>query len=127
MSKNMMLKYGCLEDDVRFELDGWALVAPVAGEGLDCVHGCHRKDKLGIPIQWSYTIPGNPNCPGCDAVMPDEIQGLFQLANMDAARASFNWIEREIGIAVAKVYAEFEKKLLTGCGVDVKAKLTEET
>jgi hypothetical protein len=116
---DIMLKYGCTEDQIRFEMDDWALVAtPVGHEGLDCVHGCHRKDSIGIVIQWSYAIPGDPNCPGCDAVMPDEVQGLFQMANADyIGRIPIGWYKQEIERGVAKSFAQLEKQyFLSGSG-----------
>ncbi len=91
-----MLKYGTVPEDVRFELDDWAIVSPPEGtDGLDCVHAC--KDRCGVPILWSYAIPGDPRCPGCDARMPDEVQGLFALGNMDVKFRFNSRISEESG------------------------------
>ena len=46
---NWMSKYGCLEEDIRFEMDGWVLVQPPEGdEGLDW---------LELPAPWGLALP----------------------------------------------------------------------
>jgi hypothetical protein len=76
-------KYGCRPDEIRFEMDGWALIPSWNGDGaLECVHSCHKGDMMGM-LGWSHAIEGSTKCPGCGAKMPDEVQGLWQLGNMD--------------------------------------------
>lgn len=108
-----MEKYGSLPEEIRFELDDWALVSPPEGcDGLDCVHACNRKDKIGVMIQWSCALPNDANCPGCGEYMPDEVQGLFQMANMDGpARIPWGWHNQEMTRLTQKAYKEFEKAL----------------
>ena len=82
-----MSKYGVLKEDIRFEQDNWVLVVPPERhEGLDCIHGCNSDtDMVGIYGLRSYALPYHAKCPGCDTKMPDEVQGLFQMANMNGA------------------------------------------
>jgi hypothetical protein len=83
-----MDRYGCCPEDVRFELDNWALIVwdeSPATSGTDCVHSCRNgKDASGMEhIGWSFALVSDPHCPGCGEIMPDEIQGLWQLSTMD--------------------------------------------
>ena len=120
MKKNVMVKYGCTDEAIRFEQDDWVLVAPPEGSpGLDCIHGCDREDKIGIKIRWSYQLPGDPECPGCDAIMPDEVQGLFMMANADyVARFPEGWMRQEFERAIARNHHMWTKQMfLSGSGV----------
>lgn len=113
-------KYGISSESIRFKLDDWVLVTPPEGvPGLDLVHGCHRKAKDGVMIQWSYCLLSNSDCPGCGAVIPDEIQGLYQMANADCLHMRYpkGWMQQEIARAMRAAVAEWDKHLfITGVG-----------
>ncbi len=70
--------------EVLFVLGDWEIHALIeAAQVSEAFHRCNRKDKAGVEQAWSYQIPDDPHCPGCDAIQPDEIQGLVAMYNMD--------------------------------------------
>ncbi len=119
--RDTMEKYGSLPQDIRFELDDWVLVRTPEepeGAGLDVIHGCDRRDLQDTHIAWSYCLPGSAYCPGCNEYMPDEIQGMYQLANMDVDRRfPAGWMQQELDRSMRRKFREFEKGMfLTGAG-----------
>jgi hypothetical protein len=123
---NTVEKYGTLPQDIRFELMDWVLVVPAedpAGKGLDCIHACRRKDKSEEKtfISWSYAIPGDSHCPGCGAVMPEEVQGLYQMSNFDnPARLPAGWLTQSIDREMKRMWLESWKSMsLTGSGAKI--------
>jgi hypothetical protein len=78
--KELPLDYGVL-----FKLGSWEIVKltehPNCAEAL---HHCDSANQYGVHCSKSYQIPGDEKCPGCDAIQPDEIQGLVQMYNYDS-------------------------------------------
>ena len=78
---------------------------------------------------WSYQLRGGSHCPGCDAIQPDEIQGMFQMANMDCPQ---RLTEDHLKALIAKVVMDTQKAwmkemFLDGNGFKPKGKITRIT
>lgn len=70
--------------EILFKLDDWEIHAMIETKEIaEALHWCDRPDENGEEIEWSYQLPNDDHCPGCDAIQPDEIQGLVAMYNMD--------------------------------------------
>ena len=70
--------------DILFKLGDWEIHAMISFTEIgEAFHYCNRPDKHGNNMAWSYQMPNDDHCPGCDAIQPDEIQGLVAMYNYD--------------------------------------------
>ena len=70
--------------EILFKLEDWQIHSMIeAPEICEAFHYCNRPDKAGIEMAWSYQLPNDSHCPGCNAIQPDEIQGLVAMYNFD--------------------------------------------
>ncbi len=70
--------------DILFKLGDWEIHAMIETSYIcEAFHNCNRPDKTGVEMAWSYQLPNDDHCPGCDAIQPDEIQGLVAMYNYD--------------------------------------------
>ena len=73
--------------EVLFTLGDWEIHAMSGIPHIaEAFHICDRGDETGVGMHWSYQgREENSKCPGagCDAVQPDEIQGMVAMFNMD--------------------------------------------
>jgi hypothetical protein len=111
-----MDKYGCLPDDVRFELDYWALIVwdeNPATAGMDCVHSCRNGKEAGgmDHIGWSFALINDPLCPGCGEVMPDEIQGLWQMGTWDKPSRIWGYMAQELERSMRRQFHQQMKEM----------------
>ena len=71
-------------DHVLFALGAWEIHALFEdSEWVEVFHHCQKYDPIEDRVEYSYQIPGDTSCPGCNAIQPDEIQALEQMHNMD--------------------------------------------
>ena len=71
---------------VLFTLGSWEIHALVEdSEWVEVFHLCKKYDPVEDRVEYSYQLPDDTHCPGCDAIQPDEIQALEQMHNMDKA------------------------------------------
>jgi hypothetical protein len=47
-------------------------------------------------IGWSFALINDPLCPGCGEVMPDEIQGLWQMGTWDKPSRIWGYMAQEL-------------------------------
>ena len=93
--------------DVLFKLDDWEIHAMIeTTEIAEAFHNCNRPDGHGVEMAWSYQIPNDDHCPGCDAIQPDEIQGLVAMYNFDKPA-------RQYGKSVMEQLREDYEKIFT--------------
>ena len=77
---------------ILFKLGKWEIHSMI--ETPEIVEAFHHCVEYTIPndrLEYSYQIPGDNQCPGCDAVQPDEIQGMVAMHNMDQNQPARWW------------------------------------
>ena len=73
-----------LEEHVKFKLGKWEIHQLAEDiEYVEAFHHCNPYTPEEDRVEYAYQIPGDEHCPGCDAVQPDEIQGMVAMHNMD--------------------------------------------
>lgn len=106
--------------EILFKLGDWEIHALIEDQNrCEPCHHCNRLDKEDVRIAMSYQIPGDDHCPGCDAIQPNEIQGMVAMYNMDRPQREV-WSKsfmQQIREDDARIFNEEWKKIsITGNG-----------
>lgn len=69
---------------VRFKLGKWEIHQLAEDdEWVNAFHHCQKRNPVKDRVEYAYQVLGDNHCPGCNAVQPDEIQGMVAMFNMD--------------------------------------------
>ena len=109
----ILFTQGTWEIHAEFENSEWAEV----------FHLCQKWDPTQDTVKYSYQIPGDYHCPGCDALQPDEIQGMVAMYNMDKptrqwGRSLMEQVKHDFAHLERVARLELKNMSLTGDGVN---------
>ena len=106
---------------ILFELGSWEIHALFEdSDWVEIFHHCKKYNPIEDRVKYSYQLPNDVHCPGCNEIQPDAIQALEQMHNMDRPARQYGMsliekIKRDMVLAIRK---QEEMLCLTGNGVN---------
>ena len=113
--------YGGNAKHVLFVLGSWEIHALFEDSNwVEIFHLCKKWDPVNDQVVYSYQLPNDVHCPGCNEIQPDEIQALEAMHNMD--RPTERWgksLMEQIKRGYERMHRQVEREMcIKGDGVN---------